>query len=584
MKRIVCLMMIILCSVTQAEDFDKEHLPKLLGSNNSGTEFYLSFIVQFNVETTAKTENRLFISSVSETEVLIERKDKAFSKTIITKANEVIYVDLPDEVAQPYIKISTKKPLPEDVMVGGALHVKSNAPIVVYGVSKILLGGEGFLAIPVSVFGNEYITNTWNDPSTSNYIMGSWTNIVAAYDNTSIRFKLGGTSSTETSGGLKPGRTKQFEMNAGDVVCIGTASKNGDITGSVSTGDRPFGVLSGVGCAFIPTGVWACDMIVSMELPTSSWGKIYPVSTIDGRSKSSFIRIVSKESNTTIYRDGLELGFIETAGGINGRGWLSMRATQDSSKTVVISADKPVGVTQFNPGANDDGANSDPFQMVLAPYEKYQNDITFHTPGVQDSSIGFLYNYVNIIYKPTEAGTIPDDLQIATFVDGNIEWKQLNAISSDPGKEFEYTIKGQRIFMKTYQLPGDGVYRIKANDPIGAYLYGMSKWDAYGYPASVALEETSGIPIKDKNKYPTTSLKLMPSPVRDVLIIQNTGAALNTDKISIIDLNGKTIFEEQINVLQDRYEINTSTLINGMYILRIHLGDRIISEKFTVGR
>jgi hypothetical protein len=79
-------------------------------------------------------------------------------------------------------------------------------------------------------------------------------------------------------------------------------------------------------------------------------------------------------------------------------------------------------------------------------------------------------------------------------------------------------------------------------------------------------------------------LKLLPSPVKDILIVQNTGAALNTDKIEIIDLSGRTIFKEQINILQGRYEINTSALINGMYILRIHAGERIISEKFTVGR
>nr|MDA3843509.1 T9SS type A sorting domain-containing protein [Candidatus Kapabacteria bacterium] len=80
------------------------------------------------------------------------------------------------------------------------------------------------------------------------------------------------------------------------------------------------------------------------------------------------------------------------------------------------------------------------------------------------------------------------------------------------------------------------------------------------------------------------NIKLMPSPVQDILIIQNKGAALTTDKITIIDLNGRCVIDEKINILQGRYDINTSALVSGVYILRIHAGDRVISEKFTVAR
>ena len=76
----------------------------------------------------------------------------------------------------------------------------------------------------------------------------------------------------------------------------------------------------------------------------------------------------------------------------------------------------------------------------------------------------------------------------------------------------------------------------------------------------------------------------MPSPVKYILIIQNKGAVISTDKITIIDLNGRTVFDEKINALQGRFEINTSDLRNGIYILRIHAGEHVISEKFNVGR
>ncbi|MCK5742677.1 MAG: choice-of-anchor D domain-containing protein [Chlorobi bacterium] len=490
------IMLMITAIPSYSADTDVEELrsklPKMLGANNVGTEFYMSFIVTFTDEAGGDSEIRLFISSAVETDVLIERTDKGFTKRVRTKANDIIFVDIPPPVAQPYTKMGPDRPLVEEVISGGALHVTANDPIIVYGMTRIIYASEGFLAIPVSSFGKEYISNTWNDPSPFNYIMGSWTNIVTAYDKTTIRYKMGGEDWSETSGGLVPGKTKVFNMNAGDVVAIGTFSKHGDVTGSVTTGNKPFGVLSGCGCAFIPTGVWACDMIVSMELPTNTWGTEYHVTKIRERKKASYMKVLSKEGSTTIYRDGLALGYIPKSGGINGEGWLLMRTTHDEQpRSVIVTADKPISITQFNPGANDDGANTDPFQMVLTPYEQYQDEIIFNTPGVQSQKIGFVYNFINIVYEATEVGTIPDDLLIGKVVDGKVEWTALNVIDADPGEEFAVKMRGKRYFMKTYQLPRDGVYKIKALKPFTAYAYGMSIWDTYGYPTSVALGDLS---------------------------------------------------------------------------------------------
>ncbi|MDA3842913.1 MAG: hypothetical protein PF588_00915 [Candidatus Kapabacteria bacterium] len=501
-KLTIWISMLVMLMITAipsfAVDADLEEmrlkLPKMLGANNVGIEFYMSFIVTFTDEAlNGESEIRLFISSAVDTEVYIERKDKGYVKRVSVAANDITFVDIPPTVAQPYTKMGPDLPLAEEVISGGALHIIANDPVIVYGMTRIIYASEGFLAIPVSSFGKEYITNTWNDPSPFNYTMGSWTNIVSAYDKTIVRFKVGGEDWTETGAGKVPGQTSTYLMNAGDAVCIGTVSKHGDLTGSVSTGNKPFGVLSGVGCAFIPTGVWACDMIVSMELPTNTWGTEYHVTQIDQRDKASYMKVVSKESATTIYRDGLALGYIPQSGGISGQGWLVMRTTSDEfePRSVIVTGDKPISITQFNPGANDDGANSDPFQMVLTSYEQYQDEIIFNTPGVQSSQIGFDYNYINIVYESTEFGTIPDDLMFGKVVDGKVDWKAINVISADPGEEFVIKMRGKRYFMKTYQLPGDGVYKIKANNPFTAYAYGMSQWDTYGYPTSVALGDLS---------------------------------------------------------------------------------------------
>jgi len=42
--------------------------------------------------------------------------------------------------------------------------------------------------------------------------------------------------------------------------------------------------------------------------------------------------------------------------------WLETRASMDSNTGMVVTADKPIEAVQYNPGINDDGVDSDPFQ------------------------------------------------------------------------------------------------------------------------------------------------------------------------------------------------------------------------------
>ncbi|MCK5742674.1 MAG: T9SS type A sorting domain-containing protein, partial [Chlorobi bacterium] len=162
-----------------------------------------------------------------------------------------------------------------------------------------------------------------------------------------------------------------------------------------------------------------------------------------------------------------------------------------------------------------------------------------------------------------------------------LDWLAFNETGNDPTYDDPWIIKpGVEKWFEVRFIPdvegdfSDSIVFISNTDrPEGVEIDSVGELNGCG--------EITGVTDKLAD-YP--GIKLMPSPVKDILIIQNEGAALTTNKITIIDLSGRTVIDENINILHGRYEINTSSLQSGVYILRIHAGERVISEKFTVGR
>ncbi|TAL67366.1 MAG: hypothetical protein EPN82_15470 [Bacteroidetes bacterium] len=475
---------------TSAKEFDlnklKKDLPELLGSNNVGTEFWLTFVPCWETAG-AKNDLKLYISSGLETVVTVEIPGKGYIRKQTTIPNDIIEFTLSPALGQPYRKTDTQQPEPEQIYEGAGIHVYADNPIIVYGVTRYEYTSDGYLAVPLSSLGKDYIVASWADPADNeNQWLTSYTAVVAPYDRTTVRFNLGGTAATRTAGGQNPGETTKWDLSKGDVLIFGSIGQHSDLSGSRFRANKPVSVVSGNFCAYIPENTEACDFIIEMELPTNTWGTEYHVTRIVDRLNNSFIKIFPKESGTKIFRDGIQLTTLQTGGGMENTGWLRMRADVGEPRPVVISGDKPISVTQYNPGQNDDAVFSDPFQLVLTPYEQYQREIVFNTPGIK-GGVGFTSNYINLVYRAANDGTIPDDLEFASVQGGAFVWKKINAIDPNPGQQFNKLVNGKKYYSKTISLPGDGVYKIRANDPFAAYAYGFSNFDSYGFPTSVAL-------------------------------------------------------------------------------------------------
>jgi hypothetical protein len=76
----------------------------------------------------------------------------------------------------------------------------------------------------------------------------------------------------------------------------------------------------------------------------------------------------------------------------------------------------------------------------------------------------------------------------------------------------------------------------------------------------------------------TANWEIYPNPARTTIFITNqTGAAIHT--LELVDVNGKVLFSSGAN-FQTENDIEVSHLQPGMYIVRIHLEDQVLSKRF----
>ncbi len=497
---ILSLLLSVSSSYGQDEEIVKvkKHLPKMLGANNVGKEFYFTVPPCFEDES-GGFDNfiKIFVTAATKTLVTVENEGSGYYNTKMTIPNDVIEFNITPVQGQPFTKGGRDPNVPERIFTRKGIHVYADQPLVVYCVIRYKWTSDGFLAIPVSSLGKEYIVAGWNVDAMFNavwrYKLPNMAGITAAYDNTRVRFTLGGNVMTRTAGGMRPGQSKEFVMQRGDVFLVSTDADEADLSGSKIVANKPVSLVTGNMCNNIPTGNQWCDYTVEMDLPTFTWGLDYFVPKVPGRKYSSIIRIFAKEPNTNIFKDGRMIGQIPNAGGIEGKAFLTMRMVplDVEPRSVVVSGDKPIGVTLYNTGVQEDGfprPNTDPFVMVITPLQQFQKEITFCTPGIM-GAMGFPENYINLVYETDEYGMMPDDYEFAVVQSGVFKWQKLKAKFPGIDEIFVKEIDGKKFAMKTITLPGDGVYKIRADHLFAAYSFGYSSYDSYGFPTSAALAD-----------------------------------------------------------------------------------------------
>jgi len=466
-----------------------------IGMSNWGKEFWFSVPPCYEDESYGFANFiKFFVTAPYKTLVTVEVSGTGYFKARNTIPNDVIEYNITPSQATPYTKNGQAKTPSDAVYSKKAIHIYSNDPIVVYCIVRYHWSSDGWLCLPISSCGKEYIVsaaqvepmfNSWG------YKMPANVTISAGFDDTRVSFTLGGNSSTITTGGLKPGDSTKKTLMKGDVFVVSTEVSDGDLSGSKITSNKPIGVVSGNFCSDIPTGNQWCDYTAEMELPTYSWSNYYHVPKVPNRKFASLIKIISKEPNTKVYRNGTLIGTLTKSGGVVGKGFLYIRMTSDNKPgSVVIFGDKPIAVTLYNCGVQEDGypaPNSDPFVMSILPDEQFMNEVTFCTPGIMGGQ-NFQQNNINLIYETDSNKLMPKDVEFAGPNHGGVfTWTTCNTKFAGADELFTNDVSGKKYAVKTISLPGDGVYKIRSKTPFTAYSFGYSDYDSYGYPAGVGL-------------------------------------------------------------------------------------------------
>jgi len=523
----------------------------LTAPGNAGTDFYFSFPPSNAPSSGGLPYCKVYVVSSREQTVHVEIKSKQYEMTKVIPPNQVTEFYFELEIAEPFTKTIYANAPAEKVYPQAAVHIYAESPIIICGVNRYENAREGFLILPVSSLGNEYVVSSYPQiiPNTSEkYQLISEVTITAAYDSTEVNFSMGGTPKSETSGGLASGKDTTFMMNKGDVLCFAGNGELQDLSGSYIKSSKPVAVVSGNQCANIPAGGTRCNPLREMELPTFAWGKEYHVTPIFGRKKNPIIRIYAKEKNTTVYRNGEQWLVLPLAARTIDNGYVESRSFDGAPQSVVITADKPIYVVQYNPSESDDAISSSPFQMSLTPFEQYQNEITFNTPGGSGGIDNFKLHYVNVIYRLGPANSIPDDIEVGQVTNGKFEWKLMSARhGSSPGLVLPVPVNGHTYAMKTLTLPYDGVFKIRAASQIAAYSYGFSAGDAYGYPSTVRLVDLLSL---DTEKPRVEWTQLGDGSVQNGLVTDYPLDPVKSSRLGLVSMSKDSNYNYQFTVGQ----------------------------------
>lgn len=495
MKKATYAILILFIGFTGA--FGSEEIEKSLQSANMGSEFWLTVPPCPESEYSSNTNRiKLFVTSYVSTRVRAEAADGTLFQEIDLPAGITRSIELYPEQAQPFISTYYSNQFANRVYPGSAFRVVADDPIALFVVLSFRTDSEGYLALPTSALGTDYRVSSYSDAAGQygeNVSYPSLAGIVAAFDNTVVRMLPCSEHNT-----FKPYPSPQADtvtktLNRGDVWVFSSRGGESDLSGSSIQTNFPVAVITANQCANVPLKNKSCEYITEMESPVVSWGKTYFASKIFGRKFAPVVRIYALQDTTTIYRNGIKVGKIDSAGAAAARNFIELRTSDSDPQSAVFTADKPISVTLYNPGTEEDGLptpRGDCFQVGLAPYERFTNEILLATPVQTPSEAAISEHYINLIYKKTSSSQIPDDLEIGQMKNGAWAWEKIKYINLKETETFKAPVDGStwaRVLFKVVE----GAWRIRSGNPVWAYLYGHMPTGSYGMPATAGMARIS---------------------------------------------------------------------------------------------
>ncbi len=397
------------------------------GKDSKGKDFWLTF--PQNLTGAAY----LYISGEVNGTGNVSAPGIGFSQNFTTTVGQITTITLPTSV---FLTSST-------TIQNNGIHITSNQEVTVYGMNLRAFTTDAYLGLPTDALGLEYLVMSYTGSS-------SQIGMVATQNATSVSFKL-----KATTGIYIAGTNYTITLNQGQTFFLQTS---GDLTGSVVTSNKPIAVFSGNQCTNVPSNVGACDHLVEQMPPTDGWGKNFVSIPLKTRTADTY-RFLASVDNTIVSVNGVVLTTLN-------RGQFVERIYNTSLN---ITATQPILVAQYANGSGYDGANADPFMMLISPYEQFLGSYTVNTP-----SSGFAFNFVNVVAPNSAVGTI-----------------KLDGVTI-PNASF--TTIGATGYSGAQIAVSIGVHTLTSNGlPFGVSAYGFNNFDSYGYPAGASYSPIASV-------------------------------------------------------------------------------------------
>lgn len=420
-------------------------------------------------------------------------------------------------------------PLPNSVVAaGGAYHLVSSTPVIVYQFSALEYKGAGGppgktwtgAACP----GNTQCTSGPNAgstvgcfsftndaslllPSTAmtlNYRVsghpgvgtsGSGTNtfftVTATQDGTNVTATLPATSHVLASSGnviaaSNGAGTLTFALaHAGDVAeVIGTEGNTADFSGALVQADKPIEVITGTSAVTIPDNVAAADHTEQTVLPVETLGKHYIIPLPDAPSGGrgiGVIRFYGNQDGTTLTYSGSTPSGCPTS--LNAGqvaeckiGSVNIFTGKITSADVDVSGDKEFSVALFQEGGNSFGSilsaggEGDPSESVVASVEQFRLKYLFLAPTDYDKS------YADIVGESDAAPVLDGTPVSATF----------SPIGSGSFGVWRVALDGGP--------KSDGAHTLTSTKPVGLQVVGYGSYTSYQYPGGLNLNQIAPSP------------------------------------------------------------------------------------------
>lgn len=412
--------------------------------DNKGREFFVGYLPNPLVATTASVH--LTSDLPSTVTVQYPAVSPSFSQTVELTPGQVTVVNLPAGSHSSWTAGAVRNNL---------VRLAGTEDFVVYLVNRGRFSSDAAMALPVDALGTSYIVTTM---SGSNIVTSDRSQflVMAPFDGTTVTITPTTSLRRPSPIGSNPaGVPFQVTLQRGEGFRGEAVSARTDLTGTLIEADRPIAVLGGNICTNVPGSTAFCDHVFEVMHPLVSWGSSALVVNLPNRPGGSLYRIVASEDDTEISVDGAPVATVQ-------KGDLVQLGPLAGSH--LVTAEKPVFVTQFMTGSTSPGASlGDPAMANMIPPDQFLESYTFSTVGGSQ----FAFHFLTVVAPQSSVGSV--------LLDG----------VAIPATEF--TPIGSTGYSSAVISLAEGTHTTTSPEPHGITVEGINQDDSYIYPGGARL-------------------------------------------------------------------------------------------------